>query len=98
MVDLFFYAIKRRRRKLPLKGLRSLRSLRPLPPYPASSLRENLSPAGPSPCPCPGVDTPFRGNFRLRRYIQTNNCTNFDVMNKIYAYLYYQSHKMYNLI
>ena len=40
------------------EGLRSLRSLRPLPPSSASSLRDNLLPKGPSPCPCPGVDTP----------------------------------------
>ena len=39
-------------------GLRSLRSLRPLPASSASSLRDNLLPQGPSPCPCPGVDTP----------------------------------------
>ena len=46
---------------VPLAELRSLRSLRPLPPFPASSLRENLSPAGPygrpepfSPCSPPG--------------------------------------------
>ena len=39
-------------------GLRSLRSLRPLPSSSASSLRDNLLPQGPSPCPCPGVDTP----------------------------------------
>ena len=32
-------------------GLRSLCSLRTLPPFPASSLRENLSPAGPVPLP-----------------------------------------------
>ena len=38
--------------------LRSLRSLRPLPSSSASSLRDNLLPKGPSPCPCPGVDTP----------------------------------------
>ena len=48
---------------VPLAELRSLRSLRPLPPFPASSLRENLSPAGPSPCPCPGVDTSARGTL-----------------------------------
>ena len=40
------------------EGLRSLRSLRPLPSSSASSLRDNLLPKGPSPCPCPGVDTP----------------------------------------
>ena len=39
------------------EGLRSLRSLRPLPSSSASSLRDNLLPKGPSPCPCPGVDT-----------------------------------------
>ncbi len=42
----------------PLGELRSPRSdaaaLRPLPPFPASSLRENLSPAGPVPVPVPG--------------------------------------------
>jgi len=38
----------------------SLASLvRPLPTFPASSPCENLSPSGPDPCPCPGVDTPF---------------------------------------
>ena len=42
--------------------------------------------------------SPLRGNFRLRRFTQMNNCTNFDVMNKIYAYLYYQSHRMQNLL
>ena len=41
-------------------GLRSLRSLRPLPTSTASTLREDLYPSGPSPCPCPGVDTPAR--------------------------------------
>ena len=41
-------------------GLRSLRSLRPLPTSTASALRANLYPSGPSPCPCPGVDTPAR--------------------------------------
>ena len=40
------------------EGLRSLRSLRPLPSSSVSSLRDNLLPKGPSPCPCPGVDTP----------------------------------------
>ena len=40
------------------EGLRSLRSLRPLPSSSASSLRDNLLPKGPSPCPCLGVDTP----------------------------------------
>ena len=38
-------------------GLRSLRSLRPLPTYPAWSV-DHMSPSGPSPCPCPGVDMP----------------------------------------
>jgi len=38
--------------------LRSLRSLRPLPLSTSSSLRDNSHPTGPSPCPCPGVDTP----------------------------------------
>ncbi len=41
-------------------GLRSLRSLRPLPTSTASPLCANLYPSGPSPCPCPGVDTPAR--------------------------------------
>ena len=41
-------------------GLRSLRSLRPLPTSTASALRANLYPSGPSPCPCPWVDTPAR--------------------------------------
>ena len=41
-------------------GLHSLRSLRPLPTSTASALRANLYPSGPSPCPCPGVDTPAR--------------------------------------
>ncbi len=41
-------------------GLRSLRSLRPLPTSTASPLRGNLYPSGPSPCPCPWVDTPAR--------------------------------------
>ena len=41
-----------------LHALRSHCSLRPLPPFPASPLRGNLSPAGPSPCPRPGVDKP----------------------------------------
>ncbi len=41
-------------------GLRSLRSLRPLPTSTASALRGDLYPSGPSPCPCPGVDTPAR--------------------------------------
>ena len=41
-------------------GLRSLRSLRPLPTSTASPLCGNLYPSGPSPCPCPGVDTPAR--------------------------------------
>ena len=36
-------------------------SLRPLPTSPASPLRGNLYPSGPSPCPCPGVDTPPGG-------------------------------------
>ena len=40
------------------EGPRSLRSRRPLPSSSASSLRDNLLPKGPSPCPCPGVDTP----------------------------------------
>ena len=39
-------------------GLHSLRSLRPLPTSTASPLCGNLYPSGPSPCPCPGVDTP----------------------------------------
>ena len=41
-------------------GLHSLRSLRPLPTSTASALRANLYPSGPSPCPCPWVDTPAR--------------------------------------
>ncbi|MBR4821729.1 MAG: tRNA (N(6)-L-threonylcarbamoyladenosine(37)-C(2))-methylthiotransferase MtaB [Bacteroidales bacterium] len=43
------------------EGLRSLRSLRPLPTYPSRS-DDRLSPSGPSPCPCPGVDRPSGGN------------------------------------
>ena len=39
-------------------GLRSLRSLRPLPQSTSSRLPRNSYLAGPSPCPCPGVDTP----------------------------------------
>ena len=39
-------------------GLRSRCSLRPLPLSSSSSLRDNSLPAGPSPYPCPGVDTP----------------------------------------
>ena len=38
--------------------------LRPLPPPSSSSLRDNLSPAGPS--LCPGVDTPLRGKVHPR--------------------------------
>ena len=71
-------------------------SLTPAPPTVWLVRRANGQPAGP--CPCPGVDTPLRGNFRLRRFTQMNNCTNFDVMNKIYAYLYYQSHRMQYLL
>ena len=36
-------------------------SLRPLPLSTSSSLRDNSYPAGPSPCPCPGVDRPADG-------------------------------------
>ncbi len=46
-------------------GLRSLRSLRPLPTSTASPLRANLYPSGPSPCPCPRVDTPARRRIPL---------------------------------
>ena len=54
----------------PARLRRSVPSLRPLPTFPAScpsslrSLGQNLSPSGPSPCPCPGVDTPLNGNGR----------------------------------
>jgi len=54
-------------RVVPAAELRSLRSLRPLPLSPASQLRRNLYPTGPSPCPCPGVDTPAAGTT-LARY------------------------------
>ena len=43
-----------------LAELRSLRSLRPLPQSTSSSLCDNSYLAGPSPCPCPGVDTSAR--------------------------------------
>ena len=43
-------------------GLRSRGSLRPLPSSASSSLRDNSHPTGPSPCPCPGVDTPSQAN------------------------------------
>ena len=36
-------------------------TLRPLPPFPTWSAT-TLSPAGPSPFPCPGVDRPLRSN------------------------------------
>ena len=49
--------------RLLMRGLRSLRSLRPLPTSSSSSLRDNLLPSGPSPCPCPGVDTPLISNL-----------------------------------
>ena len=45
-----------------LRALRAHCSLRPLPPFPASPLRGNLSPAGPSPSPCAGVRKPPRGS------------------------------------
>ena len=43
----------------PLAELRSLRSLRPLP-----------SSMGPSPCPCPGVDTSARGWLPAPQFVQ----------------------------
>ena len=56
---------------LPLRELRSLCSLRPLPQSTSSSLCDNSYLAGPSPCPCPGVDTSLSGNasgmLRYRR-------------------------------
>ena len=44
--------------KSPICGGPAFRSLRPLPASSAPSLRDSLLPPGPSPCPCPGVDTP----------------------------------------
>jgi len=43
-------------RRTPFSG--NAASLRPLPLSSSSSLCDNSLPAGPSPCPCPGVDTP----------------------------------------
>ena len=44
-----------------LKRTRSHMLARPLPLSTASSPGDNLYPTGPSPYPCPGVDTPFEG-------------------------------------
>ena len=46
-------------RRIPLSSA----SLRPLPSSSASSHCDNLLPTGPSPCPCPGVDTSPGGSF-----------------------------------
>ena len=51
LVSLLLYHDVSRGHWLPAGGLRSLRSLRTLPQFPASSLRDNLSPAGALPLP-----------------------------------------------
>ena len=51
--------------RLSLSELRSLRSLRPLP-----------SAMGPSPCPCPGVDTSSRGSLSASGWTQARYALN----------------------